>query len=149
MYLQCYRTDVHNLIFCRLYNTYHDKKYLYLLMEACMAGDIWTLLQRHRLFDEPTARFMVGCVVEGLDYLHTRGIIYRDLKPENMMMDVTGYLKLVDFGFAKKLPQGSKTWTFAGTPEYLAPEIVRNRGHDRAADYWSLGVFIHELLVGR
>lgn len=70
------------------------------------------------------------------------------MKPENLLLDINGYVKLVDFGFAKKLQNGRKTWTFCGTPEYLAPEIILNQGHDISADYWSLGVLMFELLTG-
>ncbi|XP_055548117.1 cGMP-dependent protein kinase 1 [Wyeomyia smithii] len=133
----------------RLYKTYRDKKYLYFLMEACLGGDVWTILQKNKYFDERTARFMTGCVVEAFEYLHSRNMIYRDLKPENLMLDEKGYIKLVDFGFAKRIGANQKTWTFAGTPEYVSPEIILNKGHDRAVDYWALGVFIHELLVGK
>ncbi|KAG7270985.1 hypothetical protein CRUP_014584 [Coryphaenoides rupestris] len=76
------------------------------------------------------------------------GIIYRDLKPENIILDQRGYAKLVDFGFAKKVGLGKKTWTFCGTPEYVAPEIILNKGHDSSADCWSLGILIFELLSG-
>ncbi|KAK7870023.1 hypothetical protein R5R35_011989 [Gryllus longicercus] len=133
----------------RLYRTYKDNKYIYFLMEPCLGGDVFTMLQKHHLFQEATARFMTACVVEAFDFLHKRNIVYRDLKPENVMLDSKGYVKMIDFGFAKKVPPASKTWTFAGTPEYVAPEIILGKGHDRAVDYWELGIFMHELLVGR
>ncbi|XP_055301240.1 cGMP-dependent protein kinase 1 isoform X2 [Sitodiplosis mosellana] len=133
----------------KLHKTYRNRKYLYFLMECCLGGDVWTQLQKTKFFDEKTSKFVAACVVEAFDYLHTRGIIYRDLKPENLMIDADGYVKLVDFGFAKRVGPNCKTWTFAGTPEYVAPEIILNKGHDRAVDYWALGVFIHELLVGK
>ncbi|XP_041977300.1 cGMP-dependent protein kinase, isozyme 1-like isoform X2 [Aricia agestis] len=134
---------------CRLYRTFKDNKYIYFLMEPVLGGDVWTILQKQRYFPENVARFMAACVVEAFQYLHSMDIIYRDLKPENLMLDKHGYIKLVDFGFAKRLSSNSKTWTFAGTPEYVAPEIVLNKGHDRAVDCWALGVLIHEILVGK
>ncbi|KAJ6649734.1 cGMP-dependent protein kinase, isozyme 1 [Pseudolycoriella hygida] len=133
----------------KLYKTFRDSKYIYFLMEACLGGDVWTQLQKYKSFDEKTAKFVTGCVVEAFDYLHSRNIIFRDLKPENAILDAEGYVKLVDFGFAKRINPNNKTWTFSGTPEYVAPEIILNKGHDRAVDYWALGVFIHELLVGK
>ncbi|KAH9396815.1 cGMP-dependent protein kinase 1, partial [Tyrophagus putrescentiae] len=133
----------------KLFKTFKDSKYLYMLMEACLGGELWTILRNKGFFDEHTARFYVACVVEAFDYLHSRHVIYRDLKPENMLLDQTGYAKLTDFGFAKRLiPPGQKTWTSCGTPEYVAPEIILNRGHDHSADYWSLGVLMYELLTG-
>ncbi|XP_059479855.1 cGMP-dependent protein kinase, isozyme 2 forms cD4/T1/T3A/T3B isoform X1 [Neocloeon triangulifer] len=132
----------------KLFKTFKDQKYLYMLMESCLGGELWTILRDRGHFDDSTTRFYTACVVEAFDYLHSRNIIYRDLKPENLLLDVNGYVKLVDFGFAKKLVHGRKTWTFCGTPEYVAPEVILNRGHDISADYWSLGVLMFELLTG-
>ncbi|XP_050295030.1 cGMP-dependent protein kinase 1-like [Anthonomus grandis grandis] len=135
----------------RLYRTYKDNKYVYFLMESCLGGDLFSLLhkQKTKRFEDKDAKFLSACVLEALEHLHSKGVVYRDLKPENLLVDKNGYLKLTDFGFAKKIPARGKTFTFAGTPEYVAPEIVLNRGHDRAVDYWAFGAFIFELLTGR
>jgi len=132
----------------RLYRTFRDAKFVYILMEVCLGGELWTILRDKNRFDENMARFYVACVVEAFGYLHKRKIVFRDLKPENLLVDSSGYIKLVDFGFAKKIGSSGKTWTFCGTPEYVAPEIILNKGHDFAADYWSLGILIFELMVG-
>ncbi|XP_071748038.1 cGMP-dependent protein kinase, isozyme 2 forms cD4/T1/T3A/T3B isoform X2 [Lepeophtheirus salmonis] len=139
-------SDCHFIV--KLFKTFKDRKYLYMLMESCLGGELWTILRDRGNFDDSTTRFYTACVIEAFDYLHSRGIIYRDLKPENLLLDTTGYVKLVDFGFAKKLQVGRKTWTFCGTPEYVAPEVILNKGHDISADYWSLGVLMFELLTG-
>jgi len=131
-----------------LYKTFKDRKYVYLLLEVCLGGEIFTILRQKDVFDEDTTRFCIACVVEAFAYLHRKGIAYRDLKPENLLMDNDGYVKLVDLGFAKKLQPGKKTWTFCGTPEYVAPEIILNKGHDCSVDYWALGILVFELLTG-
>lgn len=131
------------------FGTFRDGQYVYLLLEFCQGGELWTKLREVRCFEEPLAVFCCACVVEGLEYLHGRGIVYRDLKPENLMLDHRGYVKLVDFGFAKELQRGEKSFSFCGTPEYLAPEMLRQEGHDFAVDFWMLGVLAFELLVGR
>ncbi|KAL6465606.1 hypothetical protein MHYP_G00257390 [Metynnis hypsauchen] len=132
----------------KMYRTFKDSKYVYMLLEACLGGEIWSLLRDRGSFDENTTKFCVGCVTEAFEYLHNKGIIYRDLKPENLMLDSDGYVKLVDFGFAKKIKCGQKTWTFCGTPEYVAPEIILNKGHGLSVDFWALGILIFELLTG-
>uniref|UniRef100_A0A8D3E3Z0 cGMP-dependent protein kinase n=1 Tax=Scophthalmus maximus TaxID=52904 RepID=A0A8D3E3Z0_SCOMX len=140
--------EAHSPFIIRLYRTFRDAKYLYMLLEVCLGGELWTLLRDRGSFDDGTTRFYTGCVIEALNFLHCRGIIYRDLKPENIILDHRGYAKLVDFGFAKKVGLGKKTWTFCGTPEYVAPEIILNKGHDSSADCWSLGILVFELLSG-
>ncbi|XP_005998649.1 cGMP-dependent protein kinase 1-like [Latimeria chalumnae] len=140
--------EAHCDFIVRLYCTFRNSKYLYMVMEACLGGELWTILRDRGSFDDGTTRFYIACVVQALAYLHCRGIIYRDLKPENILLDHRGYAKLVDFGFVKKIGFGKKTWTFCGTPEYVAPEIILNKGHDISADYWSLGILVYELLTG-
>lgn len=137
----------HNFI-TRLYKTFKDRKYIYMLMEVSLGGELWTILRDRGWFDDGTTRFYIACVVSAFEYLHNRGIIYRDLKPENLLLDKDGYIKMVDFGFSKHIDSGRKTWTFCGTPEYVAPEIILNKGHDRSVDFWSLGVLMYELLTG-
>ncbi|XP_029496623.1 cGMP-dependent protein kinase 2-like [Oncorhynchus nerka] len=132
----------------RLFRTFRDDKYVYLLLEVCLGGELWSVLRDMSFFEEQTARFCIACVLEAFDYLHARGIIYRDLKPENLLLDAEGYVKMADFGFAKRIGLGKKTWTFCGTPEYVAPEVIMNKGHDFGADCWSLGILIFELLTG-
>jgi len=132
----------------QLYKTFRDDRYVYLLMEVCLGGELWTKLRDDGRFDETTARFYAACVVEALDYLHERSIAYRDLKPENLLMDARGYVKLIDFGFAKLIGSSGKTKTLCGTPEYVAPEVILDEGHDCSVDFWSLGILIYELSTG-
>ena len=107
-----------------------------------------THLRKARTFSEEKVRFYGAQIALALEYLHKKGIIYRDLKPENILMDENGYLKLADFGMAKKLNDNEKAMSFCGTPEYLAPEIITMEGHDKMADWWSFGILLFEMLCG-
>jgi len=91
-------------------------------------------------------RFFAAQVVSMFEYLHSKNIIYRDLKPENILIDEDGYLKLTDFGFAKYVE--SRTYTLCGTPEYLAPEMLLNKGHGKPVDWWTFGILLYEMLAG-
>lgn len=103
----------------------------------------------------PAAKFYAANVILAFKHIHNKGIAYRDLKPENLLLNANGYVKMIDFGFAKKFPytknsqQHDKTFTLCGTPEYLAPEIVMSKGYDKSVDYWALGCLIYELYLAR
>jgi len=131
----------------RLYCALQDNKYIYFVLELLQGGELFTHLRSRGKLSEQTARFYAATVVYSFSTLHAKKIAYRDLKPENLVLDVAGYIKLVDFGLAKQLLSG-KTWTLCGTPDYLAPEIILNEGHDLAVDYWALGVLLFEMVVG-
>jgi len=129
-----------------LIQTYQDAGELYMLMEVALGGELFSLLaKRAPLFDSP-ARFFAASVASMFSYMHNLAVVYRDLKPENLLLDKQGYLKLVDFGFAKIITD--RTWTLCGTPEYLAPEIILNKGHGFGADWWCLGILAYECLTG-
>merc|ERR1711997_1161445 len=136
-------SDCHFIV--KLFKTFKDRKYLYMLMESCLGGELWTILRDRGNFDDSTTRFYTSCVVEAFDYMHSRGIVYRDLKPENLVLDDRGYLKVTDFGFAKVVED--RTFTLCGTPDYLAPEIVTGQGHGKGVDWWTLGILIYEMLA--
>lgn len=131
----------------RLYASLQDDRYIYFLLELLQGGELFTHLRNKGKISEQAARFYGAIVVYAYSVIHARKIAYRDLKPENLVMDSRGYVKLVDFGLAKQLLEG-KTWTLCGTPDYLAPEIILNEGHDHCVDYWALGVLIFEMVVG-
>merc|ERR1712113_444692 len=141
--------EVDSKFILKLYKTFRDDKYVYLLTEVLLGGELFTLMKRNGPLEEDKAKFAAACVVEAIGYLHDRNTVHRDVKPENMLVDILGYVKLADFGFAKKLGPDGRTRTFCGTPGYLAPEVYRKRAHGYAADYWSIGVFLFELLSNK
>jgi len=123
---------------------------IYLVMEYLPGGSLGKFLRRQKRFNEDLATFYSAEILLGLEYLHdTMGVIYRDLKPDNILLNSNGHIKITDFGLAKEETDGDLAYTFAGTPEYLAPEILLGKGHTHIADYWSLGVLIFEMLSGR
>ncbi|EAA36586.3 hypothetical protein GE21DRAFT_2038 [Neurospora crassa] len=135
--------------------SFSDHDFLYLLLDYIPGGELFTYLRKYRRFDEEMARFYAAEIVLVLEYLHEEqgGIAYRDMKPENLLLDADGHIKLVDFGFAKRLGYNDverpvETYTLCGTPEYLAPEVIQNKGHTTAVDWWALGILIYEFLTG-
>lgn len=129
--------------------TFQDDRFLYMLIELVQGGELFSVIHTETRDGIPNgnSRFYAACILESLAHLHHRSICYRDLKPENILIDQRGYCVLVDLGFAKIVVD--KTYTLCGTPEYLAPEIILSKGHDKGVDYWAFGVLIYEMLVGR
>ncbi|KAL0087874.1 kinase-like domain-containing protein [Phycomyces blakesleeanus] len=138
--------DVAHPFLVTLWDTFQDDSHLFMVMDYVPGGELFRILRKQKKFSESAARFYAAEVILALEYLHERDIIYRDLKPENILLDAKGHVKLTDFGFAKRVPD--ITWTVCGTPDYLAPEIIRSKGYSKAVDWWSLGVLIYEMLVG-
>ncbi|KAL3878954.1 hypothetical protein ACJMK2_031278 [Sinanodonta woodiana] len=132
----------------RLHSTFKDDEHLYMLMEPCLGGELLTLLSEETSLSNKAAKFYTACITEAFSFMHSRGIIHRDLKPENVLLDTRGYAKLIDFGMAKKVIPGNLTHTMCGTAFYMAPEVVLYQGHNTAADIWSLGALVFEMLSG-
>jgi len=142
-------TSIDHPFVVNLICTFQDDRHLYMLIELVQGGELFSVIHTETRDGIPNAnsRFYAACILESLAHLHHRHITYRDLKPENILIDAMGYCVLVDLGFAKIVMD--KTYTLCGTPEYLAPEIILSKGHDKGVDYWAFGVLIYEMLVGR
>mmetsp|Transcript_82427 Transcript_82427/g.217457 ORF Transcript_82427/g.217457 Transcript_82427/m.217457 type:complete len:258 (+) Transcript_82427:2-775(+) len=133
----------------RLYCTYKGQQFLYFLLQPATGGDLFEIFSEHSEFFGSTmhARFYSAGVSLGIDHMHEKKIIYRDIKLENVLVDDRGYPLIADMGLAKIVL--GKTYTVCGTADYMAPETLRRAGHDRAVDWWALGIFIFVMMTGR
>jgi len=129
-----------------LLTTFQDAKRLFIVLEFVNGGELFSYLRKEGRLPNDDARFWAGEIILAFAYLHSESVVYRDLKPENLLIDCEGHVKITDFGFAKVVED--RTWTLCGTPEYLAPEIIQSKGHGRAVDWWALGILIFEMLAG-
>lgn len=129
-----------------LLGTCQDPINLQMLLQYVIGGELFSHLRKAGRFSNETTKFYAASIIHAIQHLHSQDIVYRDLKPENLLLDEQGYMKITDFGFAKVVED--RTWTLCGTPEYLAPEIIQSKGHGKAVDWWALGILIYEMLAG-
>ncbi len=140
--------SINHVMVCNLIRTFKNQQSLYMLMDSVMGGELFQLLQKNAKFTSEAVQFYAAQVALVFKYLHENDIVFRDLKPENIMIHSDGYIKVCDFGLAKRLRHGRSTYTLCGTPAYAAPEVYKVIGHNTACDWWTLGILIHELLIG-
>ncbi|KAJ1916969.1 Ribosomal protein S6 kinase beta-2 [Tieghemiomyces parasiticus] len=141
--------DVRHPFIVQLFYAFQTERRLYLILEYVPGGELFHHMSDQCMFTERAARFFCAEIVCALEHLHAVGIIYRDLKPENCLLDREGHIVLTDFGLSKLgVPVDGKTSTFCGTTEYMAPEILDAQPYDRAVDWWSLGILLFDMITG-
>ena len=133
---------------CRLMYAFQSSEELYMITEYYEGGDLRSHLEENR-FSEEEVQYIVGVLSVTLEYLHNHHIVYRDMKPENVMMDGRGGLHVIDFGLCKEIEMKESGWSIGGTPSYMAPEVIEGKGYSYSVDWWSLGIMMWELLTGK
>ncbi|VAI05949.1 unnamed protein product [Triticum turgidum subsp. durum] len=142
-------TKVDHPFVVQLRYSFQTKYRLYLVLDFVNGGHLFFQLYQQGLFREELARIYTAEIVSAVAHLHANGIMHRDLKPENILLDAHGHAMLTDFGLAKEFDENTRSNSMCGTVEYMAPEIVQGRGHDKAADWWSVGILLFEMLTGK
>ncbi|KAM0050564.1 putative protein kinase AGC-Pl family [Helianthus debilis subsp. tardiflorus] len=142
-------TKVDHPFIVQLRYSFQTKYRLYLVLDFVNGGHLFFQLYHHGLFREDLARIYAAEIVSAVSHLHANGIMHRDLKPENILLDVDGHALLTDFGLAKEFDKNARSNSLCGTVEYMSPEIILGKGHDKAADWWSVGILLFEMLTGQ
>ncbi|KAE8724294.1 Serine/threonine-protein kinase AtPK1/AtPK6 [Hibiscus syriacus] len=142
-------TKVDHPFVVQLRYSFQTKYRLYLVLDFVNGGHLFFQLYRQGLFREDLARIYTAEIVSAVSHLHANGIMHRDLKPENILLDADGHVMLTDFGLAKEFDENTRSNSMCGTLEYMSPEIVLGRGHNKAADWWSVGILLYEMLTGK
>ncbi|CAA9995397.1 unnamed protein product [Nesidiocoris tenuis] len=136
--------------FCHLFCTFQTESHLFFVMEYLNGGDLMFHIQQSGRFDEGRARFYAAEIVSALTFLHKLGIVYRDLKLDNVLLDFDGHVRIADFGMCKlQIYLDKTTDTFCGTPDYMAPEVIKGLKYNQCVDWWSFGILLYEMLVGQ
>ncbi|KAG1252174.1 hypothetical protein G6F68_011908 [Rhizopus microsporus] len=140
--------EVRHPFIVQLFYAFQTNDRLYLILEYATGGELFTHMAAEHMFSEDVARFYLAELLLAIEHLHALGIVYRDLKPENCLLDGDGHVLLTDFGLSKVSIEGSRTNTICGTTEYMAPEILLEVNYDRSVDFWTFGILMYEMLTG-
>ena len=138
----------HNSV-VKLYETFETRRHIMLVMELCAGGDLLNFVRKRKKLDEPLAKVLFKQIIEGIGYIHSKKVLHRDIKLDNILLDGKGHVKIADFGVSKSVKKGELMFEQSGTPAYIAPEIIRDKGYKGfKADLWSAGVVLFALLFG-
>lgn len=141
--------NAHHPFIIQLHSAFQTACELNLVLDFCPGGELFFHLHKQGRFNEKQAKFYFAEILLGLEYLHGQDIVYRDLKPENVLLDIDGHIKITDFGLSKEhMNKRQRTYSYCGSPEYMCPEMLKKAGHGRGVDFYSLGSLLYEMLTG-
>jgi 5'-AMP-activated protein kinase catalytic alpha subunit len=133
----------------KLYETFETDRHLLLILEYVGGGDLLSFVRKRNKLNEPTAKFIFRQIIEAIQYIHSRSVVHRDIKLDNILIDLSGNIKICDFGVSRQIKKGEIIKHQCGTPAYIAPEILRNEGYEGfGVDVWSAGVVLYAMLSG-
>jgi len=131
-----------------LYYAFENQDYLFFVIEYCSGGEMLFQLRLKKQFTEEQSKFFIIEICLALKYIHKENILYRDIKPENIFMDINGHIRIGDFGLSKNIEREKMAYSFCGSPEYMCPEMLLKKGHNQQLDYYCLGALLYEFITG-